>query len=91
MSKRGVLLNAVDNSIIAIVFTDLPAGECTYASQTSYDALLQHDLLVNARRGKLSFSKANLKKAFWCDRYASEFNAQRREFLLEESVDLDGF
>lgn len=83
MTKTGVLLNS-RNEVVALVVCDLPAGNCEYSSCKSYDALLQQDILVNRRDGKLSYSKANLKRAENCTRYASVFDAERREFLLDE-------
>lgn len=84
MTKSGVILND-RNEIVACVVCDLPAGDCEYSSHTSYDALLQYDILVCKRSGKLSYSKANLKRAENCTQYASVFDADRREFLLDEA------
>lgn len=82
MTKKGVLLNS-NNEVVAVVFSNLPAGDCEYATETSYDALLQYDILVCKAYGKLSYSKANLKRAEKCDRLASVFDEENREFLLE--------
>lgn len=83
MTKKGVLLNS-NNEVIAIVFSNLPAGDCEYSTVTSYDALLNYDILVRKACGKLSYSKANLKRAENCDRFASVFDEEQREFLLDK-------
>lgn len=82
MTKTGVILNS-RNEAVASVVCDLPAGDCEYSSHTSYDALLQCDILVCKRSGKLSYSKANLKRAENCTKYASVFDSERREFILD--------
>lgn len=86
MAKTGVILGEL-GEVVACVVCDLPAGDCEYSSYTSYDALLQYDILVCKRRGKLSYSKANLKRAQWCMRHANVFDAERREFLLDEEYE----
>lgn len=82
MTKTGVILDE-RNNIIARIVCDLPAGDCEYSAHTSYDALLQYDILVCKQRGKLSYSKTNLKRAESCSQYASIFDAERREFILD--------
>ena len=84
MTKKGVLLNS-NNEVVAVAFSNLPAGDCEYSTETSYDALLQYDILVHKTYGKLSYSKANLKRAEKCDRFASVFDEERREFLLDKA------
>lgn len=83
MTKTGVILDE-QNNVVARVVCDLPAGDCDYSFHTSYDAMLQYDILACKRHGKLSFSKANLKRGEWCSQYANVFDAERREFLMEK-------
>lgn len=86
MAKTGVILSNL-NEVVARVVCDLPAGDCEYSYHKSYDALLQYDILVCKRNGKLSYSKANLKRAEGCMKYADVFDAERREFLINEEFE----
>ena len=84
MTNKCVLINS-NNEVVEVVFSNLPAVDCEYSTETSYDALHQYDILVHKTYGKLSYSKANLKRAEKCDRFASVFDEEQREFLLDKA------